>query len=419
MAVSKEIQAFLLTEAIERFMRYVKIWTTSDEKSSSYPSTKGQLELGEILCEELKDLGLINVIQDKNGYVYGNLPASKGLEEVKPIGLIAHLDTSPAVSGKNVKPVLHENYNGNIINYSQNSELILSIDDSKELSDYIGLDMITSEGDTLLGADDKAGIAEIMTACAAWSKLSELKHGPITVCFTPDEEIGRGTKKINKKLLPKICYTMDGSEMGQLEIECFDAWGAIIKFKGLSVHPGYAKNLMINAIHIAGKFLSEIPEKESPEHTEEREGFYHLSRLQGSEEEATAVLIIRDFIVENNKKRMEFLKSLKESYEKKFQGLKIELSFQHQYENMKIYLEKEQRANDLAKKAIDQAGLEVKFHSIRGGTDGAKLSAIGIPTPNIFTGGLLFHSRKEYIPTLGLQKGAEVILNLAELWSKE
>ncbi len=282
----------------------------------------------------------------------------------------------------------------------------------------MGLDIITASGDTLLGADDKAGVAEIMTACAAWKKYPELKHGPITVCFNPDEEVGRGTKKINKKLLPKICYTLDGSEMGQLELECFDAWGVDIKFKGLNVHPGYAKDLMINAIHIASKFFSEIPEKETPEHTEEREGYYHLYKLEGEEEQAKASLIIRDFVVENNEKRMEFFKSLKESYEKKYPGLKIELAFQHQYENMILYLEKEQKAIDLAKEAITQAGLEVNLHSIRGGTDGAKLSSMGIPTPNIFTGGELFHSRKEFIPTIGLQKAAEVILNLAELWSK-
>jgi len=418
MAISKDIQGFLLNDATERFMRYVKIWTTSDEKSSSTPSTEGQLELGRILSEELKDLGLLDVVQDKWGYIYGILPASKGLEDAKTIGLIAHLDTSEAVSGKDVKPVIHKNYDGNDITYSQDSELKLSLNDSKVLKEYIGLDIITSSGDTLLGADDKAGVAEIMTACAAWQKYPELKHGAITICFTPDEEIGRGTKKIKKKLLPKICYTLDGSEMGQLELECFDAWGVDIKFKGLSVHPGYAKDLMINAIHIASRFLSEIPEKESPEHTEEREGYYHLYKLEGGEEEAKATLIIRDFILESNKKRMEFFKSLKEAYERRYPGLKIELAFQHQYENMILYLEKEEKAIELAKEAITQAGLEVKLHSIRGGTDGAKLSARGIPTPNIFTGGLLFHSRKEFIPTLGLQKAAEVILNLAELWSK-
>ena len=418
MAISKEIQTFLLDDATERFILYFKIWTTSDENSSSTPSTKGQLELGKLISEELQDLGLLDVVQDKNGYVYGNLPASKGLEEAKPIGLIAHLDTSSAVSGKNVEPVIHKKYDGNAISFPKNDKISLSVEDSPQLKEYIGLDIITASGDTLLGADDKAGIAEILTACVAWKNYSELKHGPITVCFTPDEEIGRGTNKIDMKKLPKVCYTFDGSAMGRLEFECFDAWGAVIKFIGLSVHPGYAKNLMVNAIHIASRFLSEIPEKESPEHTEEREGFYHLSKLQGNEEEATAVLIIRDYIVENNEKRMNFLKTLKNSFEKRFPGLKIELSFQHQYENMKIYLEKELKAIDLAKKAIEQAGLEVSIHAIRGGSDGAKLSAKGIPTPDIFAGGSLFHSRKEYIPTLALQKAAEVILNLAELWSE-
>ncbi|MFX1339918.1 MAG: tripeptide aminopeptidase PepT, partial [Promethearchaeota archaeon] len=254
-------------------------------------------------------------------------------------------------------------------------------------------------------------------ACAGWKKFPELNHGPITICFTPDEEIGRGTRKIKKKLLPQICYTLDGSEMGQLEIECFDAWGATIKFKGLNVHPGYAKSLMINAIHIASRFLSELPEAESPEHTEEREGFYHLMNLEGNEEEATATLILRDFELKNNQNRMNYLENLKKLYELRYPGLKIELNFLHQYQNMLAFLEKEQKIIDLAKKAIELADLELKIHSIRGGTDGTKLSEKGIPTPNIFAGGLLFHSRKEYIPTLALQKAAEVIIYLAEQWT--
>ena len=212
---------------------------------------------------------------------------------------------------------------------------------------------------------------------------------------------------------------MDGSEIGQLEIECFDAWGVTIIFKGLNVHPGYAKGLMINAIHIASRFLSELPEAESPEKTEEREGFYHLMNLKGNEEEASATLIVRDFESENNEKRMEYLRRLKSKYEIRYPGLKIEQAFKHQYENMRKYLEKKQKIVDLAKKAIKLAGVEVKIHSIRGGTDGAKLSAKGIPTPNIFAGGILFHSRKEYIPTLALQKAAEVLIYLAELWTKE
>ncbi len=415
--LSEEIKEFLLKEATDRFFRYVQIWTTSDEDSQSNPSSKNQFELGNVLVAELKELNLDNIIHNEYGYVYADLPASNGLEKVKTIGLIAHMDTSQAVSGKNVKPVVHKNYDGGAIKFVSNKEIELTVEDSPLLKEYIGLDIITSEGDTLLGADDKAGIAEIMAACAAWKSFPELKHGPITVCFTPDEEIGKGTLKIDKKRLPEFCYTMDGSEMGQLEFECFDAWKATITFIGLSVHPGYAKNLMVNAIHIACRFLSEIPEHESPEHTEDREGFYHMGDLRGTEEEAKTKLIIRDYDEINNKKRMEFLQKLKEIYEFRYPGLKIELKFEHQYRNMLKFIEKEMIVVDLAKEAIKMADIDIKIEAIRGGTDGSKLSEMGIPTPNIFSGGLLFHSRKEHIPTLALQKAAEVIIYLGQLWA--
>ncbi|TFG06290.1 MAG: peptidase T, partial [Promethearchaeota archaeon] len=307
---------------------------------------------------------------------------------------------------------------GKEILFPENKEIRLKLEDSEPLKDYIGMDIITASGDTLLGADDKAGIAEIMAACAAWKSFPELHHGPIVICFTPDEEIGRGTVKIDKKKLPSACYTIDGSEMGQLEIECFDAWKVMLYFKGLNVHPGYAKNQMINAVHIASRFLSELPEFESPEHAENREGFYHLMNLQGNEEQAKATLIIRDFKVKNNEERIEYLNKLIETFKIRYSGLKIKTEVQHQYQNMLAYLEKEQKIINVAKEAIEKAGLKLKIHSIRGGTDGAQLSAMGIPTPNIFTGGLLFHSRKEYIPSLALQKAAEVILYLADLWTK-
>lgn len=415
--LSEEIKEFLLKEAMDRFFRYVQIWTTSDEDSQSNPSSINQFDLGKVLAAELKALNLENIIHDEYGYVYADLPASNGLEKVKTIGLIAHMDTSPAVSGKNVKPVVHKNYDGGAIKFVGNKEIELTIKDSPLLKEYIGLDIITSEGDTLLGADDKAGIAEIMAACAAWKRFPELKHGSITVCFTPDEEIGKGTLKIDRKKLPEFCYTMDGSEMGQLEFECFDAWKATITFTGLSVHPGYAKNLLVNAIHIACRFLSEIPEHESPEHTEEREGFYHLGDLRGTIEEAKIRLRIRDHNEKNNKRRMEFLQKLKDIYEFRYPGLKIELKFEHEYSNMLKFIEKEMIVVDLANEAIKMAGLEVKIEAIRGGTDGSKLSEMGIPTPNIFSGGLLFHSRKEHIPTLALQKAAEVIIHLGQLWA--
>ena len=414
--LSKEIKEFLQEEALNRFLRYVQIWTTSDEHSQSNPSSQNQFDLGKILASELMELNLENVVHDEYGYVYGNLPASTGLHEVTPIGLIAHIDTSHSVSGKNVKPVIHKNYDGSAIEFASNPDIKLTTEDSPKLMEYVGLDIITSEGDTLLGADDKAGIAEIMATCAAWNKFTELKHGPIIICFTPDEEVGKGTAKINKERLPDFCYTLDGSEMGELEFECFDAWKANIKFTGLSVHPGYAKNLLINAIHIASRYLSEIPEYESPEHTEEREGFYYLEELSGNVEEANAILRIRDHEEKNNQKRMEYLKKLGELYEFQYPGLRVNLEFLHEYRNMLQYIETKQGVVDLAKKAIEMAGLEIKTHAIRGGTDGSKLSEMGKPTPNIFSGGLLFHSRKEHIPTLALQKASEVLIYLAELW---
>ncbi|MFX1240452.1 MAG: peptidase T [Promethearchaeota archaeon] len=418
MELSKEIQEFLLDEALERFLRYVKVWTTSDETIETVPSTKVQFDLGKLLVEELKQLNLKDIIHDEYGFVYAFLPASKGFEKVKPIGLLAHVDTSSAVNGKDVKPIIHENYDGKEIKYSQNKDLVLSTEDSPNLEEYVGLDIITSEGDTLLGADDKAGVAEIMAACAAWKKFDELKHGPIVICFTTDEETGLGIDKADLKKLPKICYTIDGGEMGELEFECFDAWLAQTKFIGLSVHPGHAKNKMINAIQIATRFFSELPESESPEHTEEREGFFHLTKLQGKAEEATSRMLIRDFKEENNKRRIEYLNNLKKAYEIRYPGLKIEIDYRHQYQNMYTYLEKKPVVVDLAKQAIEKAGLDVINHPIRGGTDGARLSAKGIPTPNIFSGGLLFHSRKEYIPTIALQKASEVLIYLADLWTQ-
>lgn len=419
MELSKEIQDFLFNDALERFLRYVKVWTTSDESVESVPSTKIQLDLGKMLVEELNKFNLEDIIQDDYGFVYAYLPPSKGLEKTKPIGLIAHMDTSPAVSGKDVKPVIHRNYDGKDIKFAQDKDLTLTFDDSSLLKDYIGLDIITTEGDTLLGADDKAGIAEIMAACATWEKYPELRHGPIVICFTTDEETGKGIDKVDKTKLPEICYTVDGGELGELEFECFDAWLAQIKFKGLSVHPGKAKDKMINAIQIASRFFSEIPEYESPEHTEEREGYFHLSKLQGKVEEATARMLIRDFKEKNNQRRIDYIKNLKIIYEIRYPGLKIEIDFKHQYKNMARFIEKKPIVIELVKKAIENAGLDVKVNPIRGGTDGSRLSESGIPTPNIFTGGQLFHSRKEYIPTLALQKATEVIIYLAQLWTQQ
>ena len=418
MELNSKIQEFLLKHSVNKFLEYVKVWTTSDEDSTSFPSTDNQFDLGKVLVKQLEEIGLINIVHDEFGYIYADLPASNGYEHVKPIGLIAHLDTSYAVSGKDVEPIIHKNYGGGEISFPKDSNLLIHIEDAPELEEYIGMDLITASGDTLLGADDKAGIAEIITACAAWQKFTELIHGPIVVCFTPDEETGRGTQNINKARLPEICYTMDGSKMGELEFECFDAWLATFKFKGLSVHTGSAKDKMINSIDIASRYFSSVPEFESPVHTEDREGFFHLYYLNGNAEESSAKVLIRDHKEINNERRMNLLKLLKNEFELRYPGLKIELEFTHQYKNMLRYIEKDKRVIEIAAKAIQETGLEVISNPIRGGTDGAKLSEMGIPTPNIFSGGLLYHSKKEFIPTVALQKASEVIINLAYLWTK-
>ncbi len=420
MDLSTEIQNFIQENAVERFLKYIQLETTSSENTGTHPSTPEQLELGKLLKEELLELGLMNVIHDEYGYVYADLPASQGHEDTPSIGFLAHMDTSSAASGRNVKYQIHKNYDGSVITFPNDKELTISIEDSPELKDMIGLDIITASGDTLLGADDKAGVAEIMAALTAWKKYPELKHGPITICFTPDEEIGEGTLMIDMQKMKQLkCgYTLDGGEMGQLEIECFDAWKAEIEFLGLSVHPGYAKNKMINAIDVAARFLSQIPEFETPEHTEKREGFYHLYDLKGGAEKAEAKMILRDFKEEENKQRMEYLKSLKDTFEKLYKGLTIKLDFTHSYENMKVFLDPFPEVVEKAEKAIIESDLEVKHTAIRGGTDGARLSAKGLPTPNLFAGGMLFHSRKEYIPTKALQKATEVILLIAKNWTE-
>ena len=412
------MQDFILEESKKRFLSYVTYDTQSDENTGTFPSTEKQFELGKQLAKELKELGFENVVIDEFCYVYGDLPASKGLERSERIGLIAHMDTSPAESGEGVTPVIHKKYDGKQIKYPKNPNLVLTQEDSPELKKFIGMDIITASGDTLLGADDKSGIAGIMSAAAAWQKYPELKHCPITVCFTPDEEIGQGTTKIKMNRLPKYCYTLDGGEMGELEIECFDAWKATINFHGVSVHPGYAKNLMINAIEIASRFVAALPEAETPQHTEKREGFYHLYAMEGDCVKAKTVFILRDFDKKNNEKRMNYLNKLKEAFEERYPGLKIELKFDHSYENMIVYLEKYPEVISKAAEAIKMTGLELKETLIRGGTDGARLSAKGIPTPNLFAGGLLFHSLKEYIPVPALQKSAETLIYLAENWTR-
>ncbi|MFH1862065.1 MAG: peptidase T [bacterium] len=416
MALPKEISTFLESEALRRFLRYVQVYTTSDEESSTNPSTQRQFDLAKLLQKELQELGLTNIELDETCYLYAKLPSNSGSQGT-PIGFLAHLDTSPAVSGENVKPIFHENYDGSSLKFPDDPAFLVTPEESPELKLFIGDTIITASGKTLLGADDKAGIAEIMAALAAFQKFPELKHGEIRICFTPDEEIGMGTAKITLDKLPKYCYTVDGGEPGELEAECFDAWGATINVQGISVHPGFAKDRMINAATVAARFLATMPEAQTPEHTELREGFFHVTNLSGTEESALIKMIIRDFDVKINEKRMDFLRKQADYFEARYPGLKIEIEFKHQYENMWVVMEQHPQSIELAHQAIAAVGLQVKQKAIRGGTDGSRLSLMGHPTPNLFAGGVLFHSRKEWIAKSALRQAAETIVNLAGLWS--
>jgi len=418
MSLSPEIQDFLQKEARERFLRYVQIYTTSDdEKAGATPSTDRQFDLGKLLKKELLELGLDKVELDDFCYVYATLPGNAANNSV-PLGFIAHLDTSSAVSGENVKPIIHRNYDGSVITLPLDENVKIDPADIPHLQESVGDNVITASGDTLLGADDKAGIAEIMAAMAAFKKYPQLKHGEIRVCFTPDEEIGMGTAKINLEKLGKVCYTLDGGEPGELENECFDAYFAGLTFCGANVHPGFAKNKMVNAVNIAGRYLAELPEYEAPEHTENREGFFHPMELNGTVEKCQLKMIIRDFLEVNNLKRIEYLKKLNQAFESRYPGLRIELDLKHQYQNMVEVLNRHPDVLKKAEKAIEKTGLTLLKRSIRGGTDGSRLCQLGIPTPNLFAGGMYFHSKKEFIVESSLRKAAETIIHLAELWTE-
>jgi tripeptide aminopeptidase len=321
------------------------------------------------------------------------------------------------VSGENVKPIIHRNYDGSIIKFPLDSDLTIDPKEVPELQIAVGENIITASGDTLLGADDKAGIAEIMAALSAFKKFPELPHGEIRICFNPDEEVGGGMAKVKTEKLGKYCYTIDGGKPGELETECFDAYMASYKFKGLNVHPGYAKDKMINAVNIVGRYLADLPEYEAPEHTSGREGFFHPMEVNGNTELCTFRMIIRDFQNSRNLKRIDFLKKLNDTYEIRYSGLKIEMEIKHQYENMLEVLNKYPEVEGKARQALEMTGLTLSKTAIRGGTDGSRLCQMGIPTPNLFAGGILIHSKKEFILESSLWKSAETIIHLAELWT--
>ena len=414
--INSEMQAFVLKEARERFLRYVQIDTTSDPESSSHPSSENQFELARLLRTEMNGLDLDDVTLDDRGYVYATLPASSKAKG-PPITFCSHLDTSPAEEGHGVKPVIHENYQGGDIHFPANSQLTLNPDESPELLQFVGENIITADGRTLLGADDKAGLAEIMAALAALRRF-DLPNPELRIVFTPDEEIGQGADLITMGRMGKFGYTMDGGMMGELEEECFDAWEATLVFNGKNIHPGYAKGKMINAGAIAARFVAALPENQTPEHTEKREGFFHLTDMHGTENSARVQFILRDFDKVMNESRAELIKQLVHLFELRYPGLKIELNLKEQYRNMREVMVNYPHVTAFARNAIEASGLTVIDKPIRGGTDGARFSFMGVPTPNIFTGGMMFHSKTEWIPEIALQKAAEVILHLCRLWAE-
>jgi tripeptide aminopeptidase len=401
---------------VNRFLKYVKYDTQSDDESKSFPSTEKQKILSKDLANELKKMGLEDAHMDENGYVMATLP-SNTTKNVPPIGFISHVDTSPAVSGKDVNPAITKNYSGGDIKLKNGSQVIKA-DENPDLAGMVGYDIITTDGTTLLGADNKAGVAEIMDAVNYLLTHPEVKHGPVKICFTPDEEVGRGTEKFNvKKFGAKYAYTVDGQTRGEVESETFSADGVTIKFHGKNIHPGYAKGKMINSIKIAASFIESLPkDRLSPETTEKREGYVHCVSFNGNEELSTLKFIIRDFQTPKLKEYEEFLKDLAEKAVKKFPGSKLDFEVTEQYRNMKEVLDKHPMVVDYAVEAMKRLKIKPIMQPIRGGTDGARLSFMELPTPNIFAGEHSFHSKLEWIAIQDMEMAVKVIVEICKVW---
>lgn len=400
---------------VERFLKYVSFTTTSDEKTEMTPSTPGQMIFAQSLANELKSIGLEDVEVDKNGYVMATLPANC-TESLPTIGFIAHLDTSPDMSGRHVKARVVQNYDGKDILLNEEENILLSTVDFPEIEQYKGQDIIVTNGKTLLGADDKAGIAEIVTALEYLIQHPDEKHGKIRVAFTPDEEIGQGADHFDvQKFGANWAYTIDGGEIGELEYENFNAALAKVSFFGRNVHPGYAKHKMLNSIRIAHQFTSMLPRHETPEHTEGYEGFYHLISIDGNVEKTTMNYIIRDHDRDRFERRKKEFQHLVNKIVAEFGKNAATLEIEDQYYNMREKIEPVKHIVDLAFRAMKEVGVEPKIRPIRGGTDGAKLSFKGLPCPNVFTGGHNFHGRYEYIPIPSMEKAMQVIVKIATL----
>jgi tripeptide aminopeptidase len=404
---------------IKRFVGYITIDTQSDPESETTPSTKKQWDLANKLAEELKHIGLQEVSIDENAYIMATLPSNVD-HDVPTIGFISHFDTSPDFSGTNVKPQFIENYNGKDIVLNKEQNIVLSPDYFEDLLLYKGQTLITTDGTTLLGADDKAGICEIVTAMEYLINHPETKHGKIRIGFTPDEEIGRGAHKFDvKKFGADWAYTMDGSQVGELEYENFNAASAVIKVIGKIVHPGYAKGKMVNSMYIAQEFINSLPRMETPEHTEGYEGFFHLTSIVGEVDETKLQYIIRDHNKRHFEARKEVMQKLTDDLNEQYGREVIEITIKDQYYNMKEKVEPVKHIVDIAEEAMKQLHIKPIIKAIRGGTDGSQLSYMGLPCPNIFAGGHNFHGRYEYVPVESMLKATEVICKIAELTAKK
>jgi tripeptide aminopeptidase len=412
-----ENKSMIGSTVVERFLRYVKIDTQSSESSQTSPSTEKQKNLAKVIVKELKALGLKDARMDKFGYVYATLPSNMPNKKIPTIGLIAHLDTSPDVSGKNVKPVLHKNYNGKDIVLPKDKNQIIRVSANHTLKKVKRDTVITADGTTLLGADDKAGIAEILDAVHYLVKNPNVKHGTIKIGITPDEEIGSGTAHFSvKKFGADFAYTLDGGEAGEVENETFCADSAIVKFFGKNVHPGYAKNKMVNSIKVGGYFTTLLRRGQAPEGTEKKQGYIHPNSMKGNVEETEYNFLVRDFKKENLKKWESLLKNLAQKAVRKFPGSKFTIDIKESYRNMIYPLSKDKRVVKYAMDAVRKCDVKPLLKSIRGGTDGARLSFEGLLTPNLFAGGENFHSKLEFVPVETMKKASETIINLIKIW---
>ena len=409
---------------LDRFLRYVKIDTQSQEDAERYPSTEKQLDLLRLLVGELESLGVKDAAIDQYGYVTGTVPATLSAgaaSRVPTVAFIAHVDTSPAFSGAGVKAVIHRNYQGGDIVLPGDASQVIRTKEYPHLEKlYKGMDIVTSDGTTLLGADDKAGIAEIMTAVDLFMRNPDLEHGTIKIGFTPDEEVGNGTKYFDvKKFGADFAYTLDGGPLGEIEMETFNAFQAVIKIEGVGVHPGYAKDKLVNAIRVFADIVTRLPKDMAPETTEERQGYIHPYDSHGQAEAVTIKFLLRDFDMEGIEREKKILTGIVEEVRALYPKAKIDVEFKEQYLNMRYHLEKDRRVLEYAEEAIRRTGAEPHYTLIRGGTDGARLTYEGLLTPNLFAGGEAFHSKIEWVPVQVMEKAVETVVALASVWREK